>query len=338
MNVWKGLAALAVVMMAVGVLAAATTTGARLARNGERQVRIEVAPARVAVTIDGKLFTALVADKEARKLYLHPVTSASGKRVTRGFPMDPGPGESTDHAHQRGVWIGAEHVNGLDFWENETSYNNPRAGTVTLTKVSNVRQGGSEGAFTITADWIPPVEAGAGAGADPKSAGVMLTETRTMTFRAPTPDTRAIDIDLRLHARTEVMFGDNHDALLGIRLGTPFEIAHGGRVVNAEGLNQWDKLRGARSAWVDSLATLDGEDVGVAMMDAPTNFRFPTPWHVREYALVFASPFAFRDYNPSAQDGSVTLKPGEELKLRYRILIHPAKFDVAAAFKEFAGR
>jgi hypothetical protein len=55
-----------------------------------------------------------------------------------------------------------------------------------------------------------------------------------------------------------------------------------------------------------------------------------------EYALVFASPFASRDYAPSAPDGSVTLQTGEDLTLRYRILIHPAGADVAAAFKEFA--
>jgi len=32
----------------------------------------------------------------------------------------------------------------------------------------------------------------------------------------------------------------------------------------------------------------------------------------------------------------VTLKPGDDLKLRYRIFIHPGNADVAAAFKEFS--
>jgi hypothetical protein len=289
-------------------------------------VRIQQAADRISVTIGGKPFTSLVADKAARKLYLHPVLTASGKRVTRGFPMEPAKNESDDHPHQRGVWIGAEHVNDADFWENDPADKNPRAGTVTLTRVSDVREG-REGAFTIAANWIPP-------GADSKT---LVDEKRTMTFRAPTPETRSIDIDLQLRANAKpVTFADHHDALLGLRLAGPFEIARGGRVVNAEGLNTWDKLRGARSAWVDSLATIDGEDVGVAVMDAPTNFHFPTPWHVREYALVFASPFASHDYSPSAPDASVTLKPGDELRLRYRILIHPAKADVAAAFKEFS--
>lgn len=38
------------------------------------------------MTVDGKLFTALNTNKGARKLYLHPVLTASGKRVTRAFP------------------------------------------------------------------------------------------------------------------------------------------------------------------------------------------------------------------------------------------------------------
>jgi hypothetical protein len=312
------LAALAAVVMAAGALGAGVD-------NGAGQVRIRQAADRISVTIGGKPFTALVADKAARKLYLHPVLTPSGKRVTRGFPMEPAKNESDDHPHQRGVWIGAEHVNDADFWENDPADKNPRAGTVTLTKVSDVREG-NEGAFTITANWIPP-------GGDGRA---LISETRTMTFRAPTPETRTIDIDLQLRANaTPVTFADHHDALLGLRLAGPFEIARGGRVVNAEGLNTWEKLRGSRSAWVDSLATLDGEAVGVAVMDAPTNFRFPTPWHVREYALVFASPFASHDYSPAAPDASVTLKPGDELKLRYRILIHPANTDVAAAFRDF---
>jgi hypothetical protein len=329
MTSWKWIAATAAIgASAIGAAAAgngAAGAGAAGTATGS-QVRIDVQAARIVVEIDGKLFTALNADKDARKLYLHPLLTASGRRVTRAYPMEQVAGESTDHPHQRGVWIGAEHVTGGDFWENEPSDKNPRAGTVTMTEVTDIRSGAGEGAFTIHANWV---------GTNGKA---VIGETRTMTFRAPAAGERIIDIDLRLKAKTRVTFDDHHDALLGLRLATPFEIAHGGRVVNAEGLTEWERLRGSRSAWVDSLATVEGENVGVAVMDAPTNCRFPTPWHVREYALIFASPFASHDYNPAAPDGSLTLKTGEELKLRYRILIHPAGSDVAAAFKEFAAR
>jgi hypothetical protein len=294
------------------------------AASGGRQVTVAVGDDRIDVKVDGALFTALHTGKGPRKLYLHPLLTASGKRVTRAFPMEQVSGESTDHPHQRGVWIGAEQVSGMDFWENEPSENNPRAGAVVLTDVSDVRSGTGEGCFTIHANWISP------AGENP------LVETRTMTFRAPSADQRIVDIDLRLTAKTTVTFDDNHDAILGLRLGTEFEEAHGGKAINAEGLTGWQQLRGARSAWIDWHATVGGEDVGVAVMDAPTNFRFPTPWHVRDYALLFASPFAFHDYKPTVPDASVTLKPGDELKLRYRILVHSGSADVKTAFQGFA--
>jgi Family of unknown function (DUF6807) len=304
---------------------AVTAALCALAANGkEPQVTITQLKDAIEVNVDGALFTALHIEKEPRKLYLHPLLTASGRRVTRAFPMEQVRGESTDHPHQRGVWIGAEQLSDMDFWENEPSDKNPKAGSVVLTRVSDARSGPGEGRFTLHANWISP------AGANP------LVETRTMTFRAPTSNQRIVDIDLRLAAKSTVTFADNHDAILGLRLAKAFEEAEGGRAVNAEGVTGWEQLRGARSAWVDWRATVDGEEVGVAVMDAPTNFRFPTPWHVRDYALLFASPFAFRTYNPSAADGSLTLKPGDDLRLRYRILVHSGAVDVKSAFQEFA--
>ncbi len=309
----------------VSLLTAIVLGGAMIATATSRSVTVTVGDDRIDVSVGGTPFTALHTAAGPQKLYLHPVMTASGKRVTRAFPMERVAGESTDHPHQRGVWIGAEQLSGMDFWENEPSDNNPNAGRVVLTGVSAV-DSGDEASFTIRAKWI------SAAGANP------IEETRTMSFSQPSRDQRIIDIDLRLLAKMPVTFADNHDAILGLRLATEFEEAKGGKAVNAEGLTGWERLRGARSAWVDWHATIDGEAVGVAVMDAPSNFRFPTPWHVRDYALLFASPFASRDYNPAAPDGSLTLEPRHELKLRYRILVHSGPVDVKAAFQSFSTR
>lgn len=59
------LAASAVVAGAIGARGVA-------ASNGTGPVRIQQTADRISVTIGGKPFTALVADKTARKLYLHP--------------------------------------------------------------------------------------------------------------------------------------------------------------------------------------------------------------------------------------------------------------------------
>jgi hypothetical protein len=186
----------------------ATVAVCTLGAADTRQVAVSVGDNRVDVKVDGSLFTTLHTAREPRKLYLHPLLTASGRRVTRAFPMEQVSGESTDHPHQRGVWIGAEQLSGMDFWENEPSDHNPKAGSVVLDRISDVRSGGGEGRFTIHANWI------SAAGDNP------IVETRTMRFRAPSPDEREIDIDLRLQAKSLVTFADNHDAVLGLRLAT----------------------------------------------------------------------------------------------------------------------
>ena len=52
------------------------------------------------------------------KPVLFPIYDAGGTVVTRGFPMEPRPGEPTDHPHHLGLWFTYENVNGLDFWNN----------------------------------------------------------------------------------------------------------------------------------------------------------------------------------------------------------------------------
>ena len=41
--------------------------------------------------------------------------------VTRGFPLEPRPGERVDHPHHVGLWFNHGDVNGVDFWNNSES-------------------------------------------------------------------------------------------------------------------------------------------------------------------------------------------------------------------------
>ena len=59
----------------------------------------------------------------------HPQLRVAGELEQRG-------------THCRGDRVeSAEHVNEADFWENEPSDHNPKAGTVTLAKVTGIREG-----------------------------------------------------------------------------------------------------------------------------------------------------------------------------------------------------
>ena len=89
----------------------------------ERGVRIvkNEASRRVDVFIDGQPFTSYVWPEVLTKPVLYPLRSAQGTIVTRGFPLDPRPGERVDHPHHAGLWFNYGDVNGVDFWNNSTA-------------------------------------------------------------------------------------------------------------------------------------------------------------------------------------------------------------------------
>ena len=95
------------------------------------QVDIKHDGDRVFVSIDGKPFTTFyMGGPDVPKPFLHPLRSASGKMVTRGFPMEQIPGEPTDHPHHRGVFFGHMSVNGTNTWANEPSSKEAHMGKV----------------------------------------------------------------------------------------------------------------------------------------------------------------------------------------------------------------
>src|SRR5262245_34906195 len=77
--------------------------------------RVEVidrpAAHRVDVLVDGRPFTAYLYQSTLEKPVLFPLRTASGTIVTRGFPLEPRPGESNDHPHHIGHWFNFGDVN-----------------------------------------------------------------------------------------------------------------------------------------------------------------------------------------------------------------------------------
>ncbi len=95
-----------------------------------------------------------------------------------------------------------------------------------------------------------------------------------------------------------------------------------------------DRYRGRHIA-LDYSGLIDGRPVGIAIIDHPGNPRSPSPWYViRSADMSFFTP-AFLCYGPLA------LHPGKTLVLRYRVVVHPGRWDGGRLKKEaarFSGR
>src|SRR2546421_567688 len=88
-----------------------------IAATAAAQIKITPEADRVRVEIDGNPYTDFIERTgEAQKPFLWPLSTASGKLITRHFPMEKVEGEPADHPHQRGLWFGHDRVNGVDFW------------------------------------------------------------------------------------------------------------------------------------------------------------------------------------------------------------------------------
>lgn len=259
----------------------------------------------VTVKLDGELFTEYLIDKGPKPI-LWPIIGPTRKPITRAYPMERIKGERMDHPHHRSLWFTHGDVNGIDFWSE--SGKNGKIVHRDFVEVS----GGPEAKIVTTNDWVD------------RDGKKVCEDTRTLKFHQ-VGDLRAIDFDITIRAGDEaVTFGDTKEGAFGIRVPTTLDVDSrpGGKIVNSNGDldgDAWAK----RAAWVDYQGPLEGEEVGIAILNHPSSFRFPTHWHVRTYGLFAANPFGVHDFEPnSGASGAHKLEPGESMTLRYRVLFH----------------
>jgi hypothetical protein len=318
------------------------------------QVKITPSDGRVSIEIAGKPFSDFYIsgkafNAEVTKPYLWPLRAPSGTYITRAWPMEEvaeeagekkatrkGPPEF-DHQHQRGLWFAHDSVNKLDFWNNEWSYvtdqHRKNLGRISLKQLGEVKSGTDKGSIAATFEW----------GDIERTAAPILTESRVMTFYSD-DKLRYFDLDITLTAIQSVTFGDGKDGVLGIRLRPVLQEDKDKdhpHLVNADGLAGEKALWGKPSNWCDYSGEINGEKVGVAILDHPDNPRHPVRWHARAYGLFAANPFGLSVFTgDKSQDGAVTLEPGKSLRYRYRIIIHAGDAkdaNIAALWTKYTG-
>lgn len=293
---------------------------------------------KVDVLIDGKSFTSFLYPDNLEKPILYPLQTASGLTVTRGFPLSKNGNERTDHPHHVGLWFNYESVNGLDFWNN--SYNIPadkksKYGWIRNVKVTAVQDGAHKGSLNYTANW------------ERQDKTILLKEKTVFVFSG-TDDTRTIDRTTTLTAQKDsVYFKDVKDGMLGIRVTKELELpsdkeesytdnngivtkifpakngANGDYLtsIGKKGNEAW----GTRAVWCVLFGVKEKQPVSIAVIDHPKNPGYPTYWHARDYGLFAANPLGQSVFSNGKEHMNLTLKPGQSVTFRYRIIITSGK-------------
>src|SRR3954454_1731777 len=129
------------------------------------QVEIkQTSPDQISISIDGQPFSDFCMGATYPKPFLAPLRSASGLIVTRKYPMENAAGETRDHQHHRGLWIGYGEINGINFWENEfkyvsgqpKNYDTGKIGKIVLRKVNEAKSGKKSGKTYATFATLRP--------------------------------------------------------------------------------------------------------------------------------------------------------------------------------------
>jgi hypothetical protein len=320
------------------------------------QVDVKPLPAdrRVDVLVDGKPFTSYVWPEQVSKPILYPIRTARGTIVTRGFPLDPRPGERVDHTHQAGYWFTFGDVDGVDFWGNSEAIpaaERAKMGVIRQREVVAARGGAGRGDLEVRADWVMP------------GGAVALEETTRFSFRA---DARSRTIDRVTTLATKgrvVTFRDTKEGMLGLRVArgleqpadepevftdatgkpTPVPVLDNtgvtGAFTSSEGL-KGDAVWGTRARWMALSGRVGDEDVVLLLLDHPKNPGYPTYWHARGYGLFAANPFGPKAFsNGKEAERPFSIAAGQSAAFRHRLTILPGPFSAdkaEAVWKEFA--
>src|SRR5215510_364611 len=297
---------------------AVVTLVACCALTAQAQVTFKPGKDKVDVEVGGQPFTTFHYGAEWDKPFLHPLRTATGVKVSRGYPLDKVAGESSDHHWHRGLWYAHGDVNGVDFWRERTGdkakdVNLPLPVGRIVAKAPPAFKGGKTfGTLTAELDLVAP---------DNKELGTLREQ---FTFRR-IGTCNVIDTQVTVLADRGVplKMGDTEEGALGLRFADEFRQDRGAILSNSDGLVGTEKIWGKRAVWVDYSTTIQNEKVGITIFDHPRNPKHPTYWHARGYGLCAANPFGEHDFHgDKTRDGSVTIPRGGSLSFRYRVVIH----------------
>lgn len=261
---------------------------------------------------NGKIVWKFNYGKETSKPFFHPVALLDGTVLTEDRPAD--------HPWHHALWFTWKFINGVNFWEE-----NREGISKGKTDWSNVKvTTQADNSAKITMDLTYNIR-----GQNP-----ILSEIRSITVSPPDQNglyyidwiskfTACSDIDVKLD-RTPIPGdpggkGYGGYAGLSVRMngkGGEWEVTTEKEPIKFDG----GTFRGKANS-MEFSGIFDGKPAGIAILDNPENLNAPTPWYsTAGKTMKYFSP-AVICYKPH------TIKAGNTLQLKYRVIIHPQKWN-----------
>ena len=198
-------------------------------------------------------------------------------------------------------------------------------GQIVHEKLLEAKGGEKEGVVKSQLAWKAP------------NGEVPLTSVETLRVHARPANERVFDLEVVLTAGDKaVTLGDTKEGTMAMRIAESMRLKQPkgkvgeGSIVNSAG-DRGATAWGKRAAWVEMSGPVGGKMLGIAIFDHPKNPKHPTRWHARDYGLFAANPFCEAEMDKAQPKGAgdFTLKAGQSVTFKYRLLLHAG--DAAAA-------
>jgi hypothetical protein len=220
--------------------------------------------------------------------YIYPVLTPLGLPLTEESPVD--------HPHHNSIWLGQDELDDHNLW-----LTRPGCGRVAVSVEHAVVDGSA--VFRESNQWLSP------------TGEPLLVEQRTTRITPAAAGEACHVIDLESVRRPAgsraIRLGQTKEAGLGLRVLQQLDGEDGGTIEDSAGRQGEAATFDQDADWVDYWGTMAGHRVGLALLPHPQNPRHP--WFTRDYGIVVWNHTRHRP---------VDLAPGDELRLRFRLLAH----------------
>jgi len=277
-------------------------------------VAFETRPDCLQIRIGGKPFARYVYGTDAiTRPFFESVHAPGGTQVTRNNPPVQGEGLADHSTFHPGLWLAFGDLSGADSWRNRDRIRH--AGFIEGPKGEPGR-----GHFAVRNSYE-------------KGAEVIGEEVcRVSVLVRPQGYLLLWDSEFRPRGG-DLVFGDQEEMGLGLRVAPPLAVVKGGRITDSEGRVDEAQVWGKQADWCSYAGEVDGKRVGVLLMPHPENFR--RSWfHARDYGLVVANAFGRHAFTKGAPSRLV-IKAGETLRMRFGVLVYGGTPDLPTSYQDY---
>ena len=256
------------------------------------------------------------------KPYFHPVALPGSSDLTWLSPKD--------HPHHFALFFSWKYLNQVNYWEEPAGI---PEGTTRWTNVRVDTRPDYSAQVALDLQYRPR-----------NGVADILTETRTVSVSRPAPDgSYSMDWDMVFTACAEDVVldrttpdtapdGNARGGYAGLSVRLAREMRNPMVTATAPTGSLAKERYGFAAAAAEFSGTIGGSEAGIAFFDHVSNLRHPTRW----YGIMDPTvPFWYLNAS-LLQLESYTVPAGRTFRLRYRVAVHPGRWDSTRLLKEHA--